>query len=113
VVCLAALIPAAQTLIPAQKDLCSPVNVSGLPALDPKLDLLYGEVLYPELQKDHLTFDLLTCQRTVFFDLTGFSGKLAVGQPVIAGLDESGAKFLFLPPGPENSAQILWQRETK
>jgi hypothetical protein len=79
--------------------------------------LVYGEVLYPEIRNDRLIFTILTCQRALGFEITGVNGKLELGQRVIAGLSDDGPyphlKLIVLPPDQANSAQILWQGESK
>lgn len=121
--CIAALVPAAQTLIPPQKSLCQPVDLNEL-KLNPPLKsavqtnyLVYGEVLYPEINNDRLSFTLLTCQRGISLDISGFNGKLDVGQRIIAGLSDNGPyphlELIVLPPGTAKSGQILWQIGSK
>lgn len=123
ILCLAVLIPAAQKLIPPQKTLCAPVDPNGLAAFpllkDPaqKINLVYGEVLYPEIDAEHLNFLLITCQSAIPVEIAGFTGELALGQRVIAGLSApdplSRLTLLALPPDSPADAQILWQRESK
>jgi hypothetical protein len=121
--CVAALVPAAQTLIPPQKSLCQSVDLNEL-RLDPPLKnavqsnyLVYGEVLYPEIKNDRLSFTLLTCQRGLSFDISGFNGKLDVGQRIIAGLSDDSLhphlELIVLPPGAAKTGQVLWQVEAK
>ena len=78
---------------------------------------VYGEVLYPEINNDRLSFTLLTCQRALSYEITGIKEKLDIGQRVIVGLsDESiypSLEWIALPPGAAESGQILWQVESK
>ena len=111
---IAALIPAAQKIIPPQKTICQPVSLNGVFHNN---YLVYGEVLYPVINKDRFSFSLLTCRRVLSFEITGFNGKLDIGQRIIAGLSDDSQfprlEFIALPPDAANSAQVLWQGESK
>jgi hypothetical protein len=123
VFCVAALVPAAQKIIPPPEALCQAVNPNVLfetplsSNLAPGGRMVYGEILYPEIKKDRLSFGLLTCKKAFSFNITGFHGKLDLGQRVIVGLSGDGRyprlESIILPPGLENPAQVLWLAEPK
>jgi hypothetical protein len=112
-------IPVAQKLIPVQAQYCQPENQNILtPFLDEagtprQIVFSYGNVLYPEIKKDHLSFLLLTCQKDLYFEINGFHGKLAVGQQILAGLTDSSQHpdllLIALPSTDGKEPQILWQ----
>ena len=112
---LAALIPGAQTLIPPEKTLCAPVSASEAQALAPQAAsrLIYGEILYPELDADRLSFVLFTCQGEFSFTLADFEGQPAVGERVIAVLtgpeNQPSLILLALPAQADQPPQLLWQ----
>jgi hypothetical protein len=115
---LAAFVPVAQAMIPAQAPFCQPGNLDKLTAnlveqgAPGQLNLVYGQVLYPEIKKDRLSFVLLTCHQFASFEIDGFQGKLAVGEQVIAGLSDNSPNprlvILALPPGEKANAQLIW-----
>jgi hypothetical protein len=121
--CVAALIPAAQMLVPQSKALCQSVNLNELKINLPinssmqSASLVYGKILHPEIKKDRLSFGLLTCQRALSFNIPDFHEKLDIGQRVIVGLSDdnlnSRLEFIALPPDGENPGRILWQAEPK
>jgi hypothetical protein len=118
VICLAILVPAVQKLIPPQAPICQSGNKDSMvPVLveqgAPKqFDLVYGEILYPAIKKDHLSFVLLTCDQYFSFEVNGFYGKLAGGQQVLAGLSDKGSEpnlmFIALSPAEGEYPKIIW-----
>jgi hypothetical protein len=118
VICLAILVPAVQKLIPPQAPMCQSGNKDSLvPVLleqgAPKqFDLVYGEILYPAIKKDHLSFVLLTCDQYIPFEVDGFYGKPAGGQQILAGLSYNGSEpnlmFIALSPAEGEYPKIIW-----
>lgn len=117
-VCVAGSVPAAQYLFPPLP--CGPEEnfdslVQGLisQGAPPQFNLFYGEIIYPEVRKDHLSFSLLTCRNVLYFDLYDFRGKLAIGQRVLAGLTDTslhpGLYFVALEDTDKGSAKMIWQ----
>ncbi len=119
IVAMALLVPAVQTIVPEQDIFCKPVTIDDSLALQLnsgsqlKYNWLYGEVLYPEIEKGTFKFDLFTCRNSMTLSAADFKGKLQAGQPVIAGFSSIGSiiqlEVLILPAAQEQPAKILWQ----
>jgi hypothetical protein len=116
---LAALIPIAQTMIPANALLCqlddlkSQVGVIRKQVVQQNFFPVYGEVLYPEIKNEQLSFRLLLCKRSVAYELNGFQGELVAGQRIIAG-QKIGSPFptltfMALPQSNGIGPQIIWK----
>jgi hypothetical protein len=118
--CVASFIPAAQLLIPPREALCQSVDASTIKFIDgakPDAFFVYGEILYPDAQKDHFAFTLLTCQKTFSFGVSGFQGRLEVGQRIIAALSGDSRhphlQVIALPPDGNIPAKIIWMGESE
>ena len=116
IVCVASLIPAAQTLIPSSKELCSPVDSTVLQAALPtgqaSATFITGEVLYPTVIDKNLSFALLSCRRVLSFSIDDFSARPAVGQRIIMGIvsDSDPRPLLLAIPGKQGQPpQVLWR----
>jgi len=90
-VSVAAVIPIADNVVPADKLLCE--NESYLPKVSPlyngnpvNVHFLIGRVLYPRITENNLAFTLLTCQGSFPLEIQDFDSKIESGQLVITAL---------------------------
>ncbi len=118
VLCMGVPIFAAQKLVAPQAPFCQPGSLESQAAALKKqgapdqISLVYGVVLYPRVEKDQLSFLLLTCHGYPYFEIKGFRERLAVGQQILAGISNTGnnQELMLLADTAGEEPHIIWQR---
>jgi len=120
VVFVSGLIPAAQLFVPCQTPICKSENVGNIQQVLAskqelgKFRLVFGQVLYPQVKKDQLAFELITCKKHNYYEINGIHEKIASGETLLFGFATEGDNpdllFVANPPKDGEAPLIIWKR---